>query len=179
MSILAKKEGAMRLIGYGLIFLGAVLSLIFDFVLLNSCLLPYITISIIIPWILFIISEKLQKELLMDNYRFWIFFLIFYTFGLYLLAIIFCTTQMTLFPFIFLTTSNLMAWICWHVSISIYKIRKRIFLISGTFYIVISLIFRIIPLKISIFPLILVFSGMIIIILAELKMKKKGLLNYI
>jgi len=179
MSILAKKQGAMRLIGYALIFLGAVLSLVFDLFLLNSCQLPFITLSIVIPWILFIFCEKFQKDLLMENYLYWFLFLVIYTFGLYFMGIRFCTSQTTLLPFIFLTTSNLMAWICWHVSISIYKIRKCIFLISGIYYCVISLIFRIIPLNINIIPLILIAGGMVVIILAELKMKKKGLLNYI
>lgn len=179
MSILAKKEGAMRLAGYGLIFLGAIISLFLDFALLNYCALYFITISIIIPWIMFIFGEKLQKELIMDNFKYLIYFLILYTLGLYLIGIIFCTTQTTLLPFIFLTTSNLMAWICWHVSISIYKIRKYLFLISGIFYIIISIIYRVIPLITTTLPLILIVSGMGIIILAEYRMKKKGLLNYI
>ncbi len=179
MSILAKKQGAMRLIGYGLLFLGAVFTLVFDLVLLNSCQLPFVTLSILIPWIFFIFCEKLQKELLMDNYLYWFLFLVIYTFGLFLMGIITCTSQFTLLPFIFLTTSNIMAWICWHISISIYKIRKLIFIISGIYYCVISLIFRIIPLNISILPLILIAGGMVIIIVAELIMKKKGLLNYI
>ncbi|MFX1384224.1 MAG: hypothetical protein ACFFBP_17450, partial [Promethearchaeota archaeon] len=84
-----------------------------------------------------------------------------------------------------LAISDILLIFCWHNALSIYKKEKIIFLIGGIGYLIISLIFRISSIIISLnlffklVPIALVIFGIFLIIFAEIRMKKKGLLNYI
>jgi len=73
---------------------------------------------------------------------------------------------------------------CWHYALSIYKKEKLIFLLSGVIssilvFIKISIAILIIILLLAAISIILIILGIIAVIFAELRMKKKGLLNYV
>jgi hypothetical protein len=88
---------------------------------------------------------------------------------------------------IFISTviSNVFIVFSWNYAISIFKKKKLVFLIGGLGYCILTAIFRLIPLMnrlfwiLSLTPLSIVLFGMILIFLAELRMRKKGLLNYV
>jgi hypothetical protein len=87
--------------------------------------------------------------------------------------------------FVLIVSSNLLLIICWHFSLSIYKKKKLIFIFSGTGYCIITFILWLANfvsysfLVFILIPLVLVLIGILLIVVAELSMKKKGLLNYI
>ena len=175
----------MRLVGSTLILIGFIFSIIIDIFLIFFCSLYYIDLAVIIPWIPFIISLKLENELVLENIQGFFTFLVMYSAGLIAIGVVLCTIQSLIFPFIFLIISNVLLLFCWHFSISIYKIKKLAFLICGISYCVVSLIFRSFPLILEggifsgLVSLVFVSAGMVLIIIAETQMRKKGLLNYI
>ena len=91
----------------------------------------------------------------------------------------------SILSFIVITISNLFVISCWHFSFSIYKKEKILFIITGLGYILTTVSFKIYSLNtqlglyIGSIPLFCVILGMCIILIAEARMKKKGLLNYI
>jgi hypothetical protein len=71
---------------------------------------------------------------------------------------------------------------CWHTSLSIYKKNKLIFIIGGFSSLVLIMLLWSSLKHVFIIGLSLLLTqlfGLLLIILAELIMKKKGLLNYI
>jgi hypothetical protein len=69
---------------------------------------------------------------------------------------------------------------CWHTSLSIYKKNKLIFIIGGFSSLVLIMLLWSSLKHVFIIGLSLTqLFGLLLIILAELIMKKKGLLNYI
>jgi hypothetical protein len=87
--------------------------------------------------------------------------------------------------FSMISISEILIIINWHFSLSIFKKEKLIFLISGILYCILTFIFSLsslilqLGLLLGIAPLVLVVLGVLTIIIAEILMKKKGLLNYI
>jgi hypothetical protein len=87
--------------------------------------------------------------------------------------------------FVITVSSFLMLISSWHFSLSIYRKSKLIFVIGGFGYFILNIFLWLVIFNLElvfIFNLILlIFNllGFLLIIVAELKMKKKGLLNYI
>jgi len=180
-SIKGKKEGLLRVLGMVLILISVLASIIFDFFLLD--LIAYvITIIVLIPWFLLIVVLKLEKDFFVDNMS-----KLFIGLGIYSAIIIIIGSIIGLSAtllFIVAIISNILIIFCWHFALSIFKKEKIIFLIGGIGYSVLTAMFRVLlfielNLLLGIAPLLLLALGIILIIIAEMRMKKKGLLNYV
>jgi len=183
MSIQGKKEGICRLIGTTLILIGFILSIPFNYFILNNSLFYLLFILIgILPFILSIFL-KLEQDFVVKNSLKILLIVVTISITLIITAIFFSSILMIKFALI--VSSNLLLVSCWHFSLSIYKKKKLIFIFSGLGYCIINLIlwfanFILNNLLVFILlPLLLALIGVLLIIVAELSMKKKGLLNYI
>lgn len=185
MSIQAKKEGLLRLIGMICIVIAIGLNLIFDF-LITSCLPAYVILfSISIPWIAFIALMKLENEVIMEYLRYFYLFFIAYTIGLLIISRFACIPVGIYVNYLFIAGAYVLGLLTWHFSLSIFKIKKIVFLVFGIAYIVISLVFRMSLynnagiLLFGIISIVFFSAGLGLVIFAEQIMKKKGLLNYV
>ncbi len=180
-SIKGKKEGLLRVLGMVLILISILASIIFDFFLL-ALITFVLTIIVLIPWFVLIVLLKLEKDFFVDNMA-----KLFIGLGIYSAIIIIMGLIMGLSAVLLFITamiSNILIIFCWHFALSIFKKEKLIFLISGIGYCALTAIFRVLlfiklNLLLGIVPLLLVGLGIILILIAEMRMKKKGLLNYV
>ena len=186
MSILAKKEGVLRLIGTSIILVGMLLSLIFDFFLLKQNVPSYFFIIItLIPIISSVVCLKLELNIFRNNLKKFVFLNICYLTLMIIIGIFLRPNDEFILPLIIIIISNVLIILCWHFSFSIYKKEKVIFIISGLGYILTTAIFKMysiisqLGLYMSLIPFILIIFGICDIIIVETRMKKKGLLNYI
>ncbi|TFG21478.1 MAG: hypothetical protein EU529_13510 [Promethearchaeota archaeon] len=182
-NIKAKKESLIRLLGMVLILFGLLITLVVDIIFLISNIALYLLI--IIPWLLLIILLKLEIDFVVD--RTIIFFIIIcvYTIIMSLVALLFSSNETASILFIMLVLSDILLLICWHFAISIFKRKKILSILCGIGYLIITFIFRLLPIMIT-WPWLLnlasaaiVLLGMVLILFAEMRMKGKGLLNYI
>ncbi len=183
MSIQGKKEGICRLIGTTLILIGFVLSIPFNYFILNNSLLYLLFILIAIPPFILSIFLKLEQDFIIKNSLKILLIIITIVITLIITAVLFSSFLMILFALI--VSSNLLLVSCWHFSLSLYKKNKLIFIFSGLGYCIINLFLWFANfvlnnlLVVILLPLLLALVGILLIIVAELSMKKKGLLNYI
>ncbi len=183
MSIQGKKEGLCRLIGITLILIGLVLSISFNYFILNNLLLYLLFILIAIPPFILSIFLKLEQDFIVKNSSKILFIIVTINVSLIITAVFFSSFLMIIFALI--VSSNLLLVSCWHFSLSLYKKNKLIFIFSGLGYCIINLFLWFANfilnnlLVVILVPLLLALIGILLIIVAELSMKKKGLLNYI
>jgi len=183
MSIQGKKESICRLTGTTLILIGFVLSIPFNYFILNNSLLYLLFILIGIPPFILSIFLKFEQDFIVKNSLKILFIIITINISLIIIAVFFNSFLMIIFALI--VSSNLLLVSCWHFSLSIYKKRKLIFIFSGLGYCIINLFLWFTNfilnnlLIVILLPLILALVGILLIIVAEFSMKKKGLLNYI
>lgn len=181
-SIKGKKESLLRVLGMGLILIGIICSILFDFFIL-SMTLYVLALVIIIPWFVLIVLLKLEKDFFIDNMTKLI--IILTIFSAVIIFISMFINPATALLFVFLQVSNISILFCWHFALSIFKKEKMIFLIGGIVFCIISAIFRvfillaIIGIILGLSSLLLIILGMLAVLLAEMRLKKKGLLNYV
>lgn len=180
-SIKGKKEGLLRVFGMVLILISILASIIFDFFILD--LTMYIlTLIVFIAWFVLIVLLKLEKDFFVDNTSKLFIVLGIFSAVIIIIAIMISVSASLLF--IIIIISNILIIFCWHFALTIFKKEKLAFLIGGIGYCLLTAIFRILlfiamNLLLGISPLLLVALGIILIIIAEMRMKKKGLLNYV
>ncbi len=183
MSIQGKKEGICRLTGTTLIFISLALSIIFNFFILNNLILYLILILINVPPLILSILLKLELDVITKNSLKFLFTISTIVICLIIVTIFF--NSFLMIKFVLIVSSNLLLISCWHFSLSIYKKKKLIFIFSGLGYCIINLILWFANfilnnlLVVILLPLFLALIGILLIFVAELSMKKKGLLNYI
>jgi hypothetical protein len=183
MSIQGKKEGICRLIGTTLILIGFIFSIPFNYFILNNSLLYLLYILIGIPPFILSIFLKLEQDFIVKNSSKILLIVVTISITLIITAIFFSSFLMIKFALI--VSSNLLLVSCWHFSLSLYKKNKLIFIFSGLGYCIINLFLWFTNfvlnslLVVILLPLFLALLGILLIIVAELSMKKKGLLNYI
>lgn len=180
-SIKGKKESLIRVLGMILILLGLFVLLILDYYIF-SIIIYLLVILIFIPWFILIVLLKLEKEFFVDNMPKLIVILLCYTIVLIIMGSIINTAESIVF--LISGISIILIIFCWHYALSIYKKEKLIFLLSGVIssilvFIKISIAILIIILLLAAISIILIILGIIAVIFAELRMKKKGLLNYV
>lgn len=178
MSIKAKKSTIIRIFGAILIFNGLILSVIFNFLVIKSFLGYSLWLILIIPWIIFIIALKLSNDLICNNFKLILYLLIIHSIILSIIAVIWnlLIAMIVLLNFIL----NLLLLASWSVSLSIYKKKKILFLVSGFSYITGTLIFNLhVAFLGNLISIITVAGGIAIIVIIEYNMCKKGYLNYI
>ena len=184
MSIQGKKEGICRIVGSILILIGFILSLILDYFILNNLLLYLFVILIVVPPFLLSILLKLERDFIVNISSKLLLLLVIES--IVLSALIFAFFDIFLVIKFVMTVSSLLLLISsWHFSLSLYKRNKLIFVFGGLGYFILNISLWLVIFNLElvfIFNLILlVFNllGFLLITVAELKMKKKGLLNYI
>ncbi len=185
MSIQAKKEGLLRYSGMGLMFLGLILSIIVDIIILVPSLHVALFIILTITWLTLIALLKLEIDFVVDNFLKII--LVVGIVSVFLIIIGSLSTIVVSFrmSFIFIAISSITLSMAWNYSLSIYKREKLFSIIGIIFYLVITILYRYALvttntlLVVEILANILVVIGLIGIILGEGLMKKKKLLNYI
>ncbi|MHA1149020.1 MAG: hypothetical protein ACTSR8_12350 [Promethearchaeota archaeon] len=175
MSIEAKVEGILRLVGSALILISLFPTVFIDILVLNCPIVIYILISTISPWMLLFILAKLEKDIIIEYFLFYVIFLLAFTIGLIIIGLNACIDPNYVINFILVSISYILLLFCWYYSLSIYKKEKFIFLIAGLAYLIIRIPFIIWELiEIIIFSV-----GFCLILIAERSMKKKGMLKYI
>ena len=184
MSIKGKKEGIYRLLGSILLLTSLVLAMFLEFLTLNNPLLSITFLLITVPPLVLSILLKLEQDFFVNNAKLFLYLLLIENIVVNSIIIAFFNTSLALATFI-ASSSNLLLLICWHFSLSIYKKNKIIFFICGVSYFILQvsiLLSSISVSHLSIYNLTLIISvslGLLLIISAELIMKKKGWLNYL
>jgi len=184
MSVQGKKEGICRIVGSILILIGLILSIILDYFILNHPLLYLFIILIVVPPFVFSILLKLEQDFIVNNSSKLLLLLVLESIVLTTFVIIFVDTFLII-KFVMAVSSSLLLICSWHFSLSLYKKNKLIFVIGGLGHLILNIFlwletFNLDNLFIfNLFPLGFTLLGLLLIIVAELKKKKKGLLNYI
>ena len=186
-NIKAKKESLMRLLGMVLILFGLLITLVVDYIFVISNVTLYLLIlCIVIPWFILIILLKLEIDFFVENTLIFYILLSIYSVVIIGIGFIFSTNIFSTLQFVMLAISDILLIFCWNFALSIYKKEKFIFLLTGIGYFIINPFFRVVEPLVFNFswivnhvPIVIVAFGMLLIIFAELRMKKKGLLNYI
>jgi len=178
MSLQAKKEGILRIIGMILIIISFPITIWFDFHAIPNVLTYIFEILTIILWLFIVLCFKLEVEAIIGNME-----RIFMPLLIYSIIMITSGATVTVdlvqsVSFIFIVVSSVMCLLCWHFSLSIYKREKKAYIGTGITFIIFTLLFRM-QVLLMLIPLILFIAGFSLIILAEYTMKKKGMLNYI
>jgi len=185
MSILAKKETIIRLVGMVILFLSIIFSLIYDFFILDTVLLKFYILLIEIPWLILIILLKLEKDFFVENALKLAAIIGIFSTIMIILGTCFNLDEISSILFVILSIESILISLCWHFTLSIYKKEKLFFLLSGLISIILLLITVFLSINISpfwvfvIFPLIFIIIGLSLVLLVENKMKKENLLNYI
>ncbi|MFO8020496.1 MAG: hypothetical protein R6U96_17875 [Promethearchaeia archaeon] len=180
MSIKAKTEGTLRVVGMVLIFIGLIGEFATKLFLKDNIFIPIIFLCFSSPWLLVSFALKLEKSFFYENMPILVIAAIILSLLCAISAITFITkTGPYSLILQFLAISLLLS--SWHFSLTIKKKYKILFLCTGLGYIVLKIIqIGLTGLDFSILSLILVvILGTILIIGAELSMIKKGYLNYL
>jgi hypothetical protein len=194
-NINAKLETLVRYLGMIFLLIAIPFTIISDYILMNNSFIFFLYMMSFLLWFLFFILSKFAIDLIIDNEILLQKLLLLFTCIMGLvstLLIIFIMEARLVIVYLIQTISILMLIFCWNFSLSIFKKKKYIFIVSGVVYLILTLIFDIASLNINefsdifafenffaIFSVLLTLIGIIFIILGELRMKQKGLLHYI
>lgn len=182
--IRGKKLNTVRYFGSFLLLLAFILNLIYDLLLVNKVLSLIFMFFLIIPWIGVVIMLKSEVDKIKNNKNMTISLLIGFSFFLSIVFYLFLTNNEFIFTLL-LVIPDILLIFAWHFSISIYKKEKIIFIILVICFIVFSLLNKIqsyitrYSIIFGLLPYALTLFGISVILLAELYLKKKGLLVYI
>ena len=158
--------------------------MLLGFLTLNHPFLSITLILIIIPPFILSILLKLEQDFFVNNAKSFLYTLLLEIIVVDSITFAFYNTFLTLTTVI-TSSSIILINICWHFSLSIYKKDKIIFFICGISYILLNIPILLNSISVShifiINLILLVFLslGLLLIISAELIMKRKGWLNYI
>ena len=184
MGIKGKKEGIYRLLGSILLLISLVLGLLLGFLTLNNLLLSITLILITVPPFALSILLKLEQDFFVNNAKRFLYLLLIENIVVNSIIFAFYNTSVALTSVI-TSSSIILLIICWHFSLSIYKKNKIIFFICGVSYILVNTPILLDSVSayhlfiINLILLIILSLGLLLIISAELIMKKKGWLKYI
>ncbi|MBY9008856.1 MAG: hypothetical protein KGD74_03210 [Candidatus Lokiarchaeota archaeon] len=184
MSIKGKTEGISRLVGSILILTSIVLEMCLGFLILNNLLISLTLILITAPPFLLSFLLKIEQDFLVKNATKFLFLFLLEIILLSILILTFYSLALTI-KFYLVSSSILLLIMCWHTSLSLYKNKKIIFFLSSFGYFISNtliwlnnIIFPYLYITNLIFKL-TVLLGIFLIVIAELRMKKKGWLKYL
>jgi len=184
MSIKGKVEGISRFVGYIIILISIVLEMILVLILLDNLILNLSLIFITTPAFVFSILLKVEQDFVVKYARI-IFYLLIIEIIIPSIVLLEFYVPGFIIKFYLFPCSILLLITCWHTSLTLHKNKKIIFLISSVGYFCVNAPIWVKSIVIPFFSVanvylkLTVFLGIILIITAELIMKKKGLLNYI
>ena len=167
MVIKGKSEGISRLIGAIFILISLFGAQVIDVIIINDLVFNLLIMLIGLTLLVSILS-KLEISFF-KKYEFHIF-----------ITLLIVILELSFLPSYMPLSSSYFLVICWHFCLSIYKKKKIIFSICGSLFIALR-IFLVLGSGNNIFliPIVLTTIGMLLILIAEKVLKKKGLLNYI
>ena len=182
-SIKGKIENLLRFSGFILILFSFISSFIFDYFLFDFVIYFFIII-IIIPYFIILFSIKLELNLTIENQKIVLFITMLNSIVFLIFGLIFFQKDL-IFPFLISIITNYLLIVNWKYALSVYKKKKMIFIITGVFYCIFTITFRFfifvkqMLFSISVLPIILLIIGMLFIIITELLMKKRKLINWL
>lgn len=185
MGVKGKWEMSFRLLGNGIFLIGIIITIIFDFYILQNSVVYFLLVLSVGLHFSLILGFKFELKFLVDNKLTILTILTIIITIILLLGLILSQELSKSLFFLFLTLSNILGMICWDFSVSIFKKKKRIFLVGSLMYIFTFFIFRFsVWMKnyyytALLLPLIIVIIGIGTIILAEIKLIKKKLIKFI
>ncbi|TFG21908.1 MAG: hypothetical protein EU532_14795 [Promethearchaeota archaeon] len=178
MGIKAKKSAILRFTGSILILIGLMISLIFRILFLDNTIGSIIWILLNLPWIMVSFLLKLSIDFVSNNSKKILLFLIIYS-SLILLVLIMWNVLIAatvVFNFIL----SLLSLTSWYFCLSLYKKRKIVFLLSGIFYVSGSIFLNLKNDFLgTILSICIVGLGIVLILIIEFNLRKKGYMNYI
>jgi len=178
MGLKAKISTILRITGSILILIGLCLSLFFKTLFINDIIEAVLWIFIILPWILSFILLKLSIDFVRNNFKAVLFLLIILSSMIFFIVTIMNLSNAIIFGLNLCLVLLLLN--TWYFSLSIFKKRKILFLLSGIIYILGTIILDMqIKFLGDILTIIIVSLGMIMILIIEYNMRKKGYLNYV
>jgi len=184
MGIIAKVETLLRLIGSLTYFIGLILAISYDSIVLNEIILFIILVIIVGILISYIFFIKFEFSIVAEN-KLTIFFIIISSLILFTFGLIYSQIHSNLVIYVFVLLTNIIILFSWHLSLSIYRKKKLFFIVGSSSYIIISIFLRVrllitkLELLIGLLPFILIIAGISFIFVGEIIMIKKGLLKYI
>ena len=182
--IRGKKLGTVRFIGSFLLLFAFGLNLTYDFFIVNTVLSLIFLLLLIIPWTGIVIMLKMEIDKVKNNENIIIFSFIGFSSFLSIVFFLFLSSNEFVF-ILLLIVPDVLLIVAWHYSISIYKKEKVIFIILDILFIILSLFNKIqnyinrYNIIFGLLPYALTFFGTSAILLAELYLKKSGLLVYV
>lgn len=185
MGILAKREFLLRFIGAFIILLGIIISITLDFFILNDILVftySFLTILILFS---FIVCLKFELRFIRENYIISSISIVICLIILLTMGFIYSFIKSVGVIYLFITSSNILIVMSWHYSLALYKKKKLISIVGYILYSSITIFFRLmqsfsqILLILNFLPLFLITCGILVILITEIRMKRKNLLNYL
>ncbi len=181
MGIVGKKQSICRFLGWLIILIGFIFTLIIDsFYLAN----PLFIIGLILTILLIFAALKLHYDLI-KNHRL-LLSMISFTIAIIFSLIIFLFTnnQEYFIKYIPIIIANVSLFLTWHYTLSIKKKEKIAYIIFFLTYLILSICFKLdlIIRQFNIYtfiPIIVSIAGFACNIIAETSMRKKGLMKYI
>ncbi len=185
MGVLAKREIYIRFIGLFFFLLGLIFSAVSDFFLFQDKLIFILLLIINLVIFSFIVCLKLELNFIRENFLRSFIIICVFIITIFIVSLDYILRKALCVEFIFILGSNILIFISWHYSISIYKKKKLIFIFGFIIYVFITFFLRLrklidqIGLIMSLLPLILIISGVTVILLTEISMIRRGLLKFI
>jgi len=185
MGILAKREMFFRFIGAIIFLLGFIISIILDIYLIKTLLSSIALVLIILFLFSFILCLKFELRFIRENYTISSISIVICLIILMTIGFIDSFLKSRDLVFLFISSSNILIIISWHYSLALYKKKKLISIMGYILYSTITTFLRVrkyysqFGLILSFIPLTLITCGVLIILITEIRMKRKGLLNYL
>lgn len=187
MPVKAKIEYLARTIGMLLLFIAIVFTLISDFFLLDSYLLFLFYLLPLSLWFIFFLILKVEIDYVTVHKKILQIFLLCCSIllvGISTIMIVIIKGGYDYFLYISQLISALLLIVCWNFSLTIFKMKKLLFFLSALIYATFIIIFDVLILMdlkffFTIFSFLIALSGILLIIIAEIVMIKKGLLKYV
>ncbi|MFX1477673.1 MAG: hypothetical protein ACFFCI_06045 [Promethearchaeota archaeon] len=181
MVILGRNKIYLRFVGAFCILAGLMLSITFSIVLLLTVYLFFLLV--VGPMIILSSCIKIEIKIVNNNLKAFLIIILVFSLLMTIIGIILIKKFSIGLSFIVFLISNILAIICWHYSLTLYRKKKNLFIISGLGSITLSILYCLFKFKwcqlLGILPSALMFCGMLMILITELVMKKRGLLNYL
>ena len=187
MSVKGKVETIIRLIGSTSILISIILSILANFMIIYDIILFVLYLIFTLALLSMSIMKKTEQGFFI-KYNLVIFIVtLVLSLILILVGYIYSFNKNLGFNFFSLyfisILSSFLNIVCWHYSLSIYRIKKYYFTISGIGNLILNLFSFIVSRNNNalfiILPIHLTLIGLLLILVSENIMKKKGYLNYI